>query len=336
MSENKKRILSGIQPSGILTLGNYLGALKNWNKIQYENECMYFVADLHSITVNQNPETLRQNIKNTIAQYVASGLDQKQNTIFIQSHVHEHAELGWVLNNTAYMGELSRMTQFKDKSKSQKQDAIKVGLFDYPVLMAADILLYDPDFVPVGEDQRQHLEICRVLAKRFNSHYQAEIFKIPEAYIAKTGARIMSLQNPEKKMSKSDSNPNGYISLLDDKDTIIKKFKKAVTDSENMVRYSECQPGIQNLMNIYSCITEKTPQEIEKEFEGAGYGTFKQAVGEAVANCLAPIQEKYEELNRPENEKYLKEIYEKGAQIAHEMASQKLSQVYDMVGFVLK
>ena len=331
-----KKILSGIQPSGTLTLGNYFGALKNWVKIQHDYECMYFIADLHSITVNQEPEKLRENTKKAVMQYIACGLNPEVNTIFVQSHVHQHAELAWILNNSAYMGELSRMTQFKDKSKNQKDDSIKVGLFDYPVLMAADILLYDPDLVPVGQDQRQHLEIARVIARRFNSQYKKEIFKIPEGYIAETGAKIMSLQDPLKKMSKSDENPNGYISLLDDKDTIIKKFKRAVTDSENIVRYSEEQPGIRNLINIYSCITEKTPVEIEKEFNGVGYGNFKMAVGEAVADCLTKIQEKYNELNKPENETMLKEIYERGAKKAEEQAEKKLREVYDAVGFVLK
>ncbi len=331
-----KRILSGIQPSGTLTLGNYFGALKNWVKIQHEYECMYFIADLHSITVTQAPNNLRENTKKAVMQYIACGLDPEINTIFVQSHVHEHAELAWVLNNSAYMGELSRMTQFKDKSKSQKEDAIKVGLFDYPVLMAADILLYDPDLVPVGQDQRQHLEIARVIARRFNNQYGKEIFKIPDGYIAETGAKIMSLQDPLKKMSKSDANPNGFISLLDDRDTIIKKFKKAVTDSENIVRYSDEQPGIKNLINIYSCVTEKTPKEIEKEFESVGYGNFKMAVGEVVADCLLKIQTKYDELNKPENEGMLRNIYEKGANRAEEIASKKLREVYDTVGFVVR
>ena len=245
----KKTILSGIQPSGVLTLGNYLGALKNWVKIQHEYECKFFIADLHSITVPQDPVALRENTKKAVMQYIACGLDPNINTIFVQSHVHEHAELAWILNCSTYMGELSRMTQFKDKS--QKQKNVGVGLFDYPVLMAADILLYDPDYVPVGEDQRQHLEITRDLARRFNSTYKREIFKIPDAFISETGARIMSLQDPLKKMSKSDPNPNGFISLLDPKDTIIRKFKKAKTDSMNIVRYSEEQPGIRNLIDIY-------------------------------------------------------------------------------------
>jgi len=332
----KKRILSGIQPSGTLTLGNYLGALRNWVKIQNDYDCMYFIADLHSITVTQDPATLHENIRKAVMQYIACGLDPEVNTIFIQSHVHEHAELGWILNNSTYMGELSRMTQFKDKSKNQERDAVKVGLFDYPVLMAADILLYDSDYVPVGEDQRQHLELCRTIAKRFNSQYHQDVFKIPEGYISSEGARIMSLQDPMKKMSKSDKNPNGFISLLDPKDTIIKKFKKAVTDSENVVRYTEAQPGIMNLINIYSCVTDKTPEEIEREFDGAGYGTFKVAVGEAVADVLSKIQSKYGELDSPENDGFLRDIYERGAQRAHELASKKLAQVYETVGYILK
>lgn len=269
-------------------------------------------------------------------QYIACGLDPKKNTIFVQSHVHEHAELGWILNNSTYMGELGRMTQFKDKSKSLQQDSIRVGLFDYPVLMAADILLYDSDLVPVGEDQRQHLEIARDIAKRFNSQYKSEIFKIPEGYISEAGARIMSLQDPNKKMSKSDKNPNAYISMLDPKDIIISKFKKAVTDSENVVRYSESQPGISNLINIYSCVTDKTPEDIEREFNGVGYGKFKMAVGEAVADALSEIQRKYEELNSPENEDILKGIYASGAERAQNIASQKLRQVYEAVGLILK
>lgn len=328
-----KTILSGVQPSGILTLGNYLGALKNWVAIQNEYDCMYFIADLHSITVTQDPKTLHENIKRTVMQYLACGLDPKKNTIFIQSHVHEHAELGWILNNYTYMGELSRMTQFKDKSS--KQENVKVGLFDYPVLMAADILLYDADFVPVGEDQRQHLEMTRTIAKRFNSQY-GDVFKIPEPYISESGARIMSLQNPEKKMSKSDPNPNGYISLLDSRDVIIKKFKKAVTDSENIVRYSEKQPGIQNLMNIYSCVTGKSVCDIEKEFDGVGYGTFKVAVGEAVADTLSEIQRKYAELSSPENDDFLQTVYMEGAERAQSYTKPKLRQVYDAIGFILK
>ena len=329
----KKQILSGIQPSGILTLGNYLGALRNWVKIQDDEEydCKFFVADLHAITVSQDPETLRNNIKSIIMQYLACGLDPEKNTIFIQSHVHEHAELGWLLNNYTYMGELSRMTQFKDKSK--KQENVKVGLFDYPVLMAADILLYDADFVPVGQDQKQHIEITRDIAQRFNSLYKKDIFKLPDPYITKSTAKIMSLQEPTKKMSKSDENKEATIFLLDSREVITKKIKKAVTDSENVVRYSDDKPGIKNLINIYSAVTDKEIPEIEAEFKDVGYGKFKQAVADAVADLLEPIQAKYAELALPENEEYLKQICQKGAAVAHEIASKKLKEVQEAIGF---
>lgn len=329
----KKQILSGIQPSGILTLGNYLGALRNWVKIQDDEEynCKFFVADLHAITVSQEPETLRNNIKSIIMQYLACGLDAEKNTIFIQSHVHEHSELGWLLNNYTYMGELSRMTQFKDKSK--KQDNVKVGLFDYPVLMAADILLYDADLVPVGQDQKQHIEITRDIAQRFNSLYKKDIFKIPEPFITENTAKIMSLQEPTKKMSKSDENKEATIFLLDSREVITKKIKKAVTDSENVVRYSDEKPGIKNLINIYSAVTDKTIKEIEEEFKDSGYGKFKQAVADAVADLLEPIQAKYAELSLPENDEYIKEICRKGAEIAHEIASKKLKEVQEAIGF---
>ena len=330
----KKQILSGIQPSGILTLGNYLGALRNWVKIQNEYDCKFFVADLHSITVDQNPTELRKNIKSVIMQYLACGLNPEKNTIFIQSHVHEHAELGWILNCSTYMGELSRMTQFKDKSK--KQDNVKVGLFDYPVLMAADILLYDADFVPVGEDQRQHLEIARDIAKRFNSIYNKEIFKMPEGFITENTARIMSLQDPTKKMSKSDENKEATIFLLDDRATVLKKVKKAVTDSENVIKYSEEKPGIKNLMNIYAAVTEKTYSQIEEEFKGVGYGKFKEVVASAISDILDPIQEKYNEMLLPENDEYIKDICKKGAEVAQKIAQKKLKEVYETVGFVTK
>jgi len=330
----KKQILSGIQPSGILTLGNYLGALRNWVKIQDEYDCKFFVADLHSITVNQEPETLRKNIKSVIMQYLACGIDPEKNTIFIQSHVHEHAELGWLLNCSTYMGELSRMTQFKDKSK--KQENVKVGLFDYPVLMAADILLYDADFVPVGDDQRQHLEITRDIAKRFNTTYNKEIFKLPEGLITESTSRIMSLQDPTKKMSKSDENKDAFISLLDSRQEIERKIKKAVTDSENSVRYSNDKPGIKNLMDIYSAITEKSFEEIEEEFTGVGYGKFKQAVATAIADLLEPIQKRYNELALPENEEYIKNICENGAKVAHDIAKRKLHDVQEAIGFIVK
>lgn len=330
----KKQILSGIQPSGILTLGNYLGALRNWVKIQNDYECNFFVADLHAITVEQEPEKLRENIKSVIMQYIACGLDPEKNNIFIQSHVHEHAELGWILNCSTYMGELSRMTQFKDKSK--KQENVKVGLFDYPVLMAADILLYDADYVPVGEDQRQHLEMARDIAQRFNSKYNKEIFKLPEGLITKNTARIMSLQDPTKKMSKSDTNKDAFISLLDNKETVLKKIKKAVTDSENIIKYSDEKPGIKNLMDIYSATTEKTYKEIEEEFKNVGYGKFKQAVADSISNVLEPIQKRYFELALPENTKYINDICERGANVAHNIAKQKLNEVYNAIGFITK
>lgn len=330
----KKQILSGIQPSGILTLGNYLGALRNWVKIQDEYDCKFFVADLHAITVSQEPATLRNNIKSIIMQYLACGLDAEKNTIFIQSHVHEHAELGWLLNCSAYMGELSRMTQYKDKSK--KQDNIKVGLFDYPVLMAADILLYDADYVPVGEDQRQHLEITRDIAKRFNSTYKKEIFKLPEGIIPKETSRIMSLQEPTKKMSKSDSNHDAFISLLDSREEITRKIKKAVTDSENKIKYSNEKPGIKNIIDIYCAVTDKNYKEVEEEFKDSGYGQFKQAVANAVADTLEPIQKKYNELSLPENDQYIKDICEKGAKEAHRIAKKKLREVQEAIGFRVK
>ena len=325
-----KKILSGIQPSGTLTLGNYLGALINWVNIQNDFDCRFFVADLHSITVAQEPDVLRENIRKAVMQYIACGLNPVINTIFIQSHVHQHAELGWVLNNYTYIGELNRMTQFKDKSAKQKN--VKVGLFDYPVLMAADILLYDADLVPVGEDQRQHLEITRTIAKRFNSQY-GDVFKVPDGYISEAGARIMSLQDPTKKMSKSDKNVNAFISLADPRDVIVKKFKKAVTDSYGVVKYSDEQPGIKNLINIYSCVTGKTIDEVEKEFSSSNYGTFKSAVGEVVADALTPIQKKYAELSLPENQGLLDDICKRGAEKASEEASKKLNLVYKAVGF---
>lgn len=331
---SKKTIVSGIQSSGILTLGNYLGALKNWTKIQEEYNCIFFIADMHSITVKQEPKILAENIKSVLMQYLACGINADKNIIFMQSHVPCHAELGWLLNCSTYMGELSRMTQYKDKSS--KQENINVGLFDYPVLMAADILLYSADYVPVGEDQRQHLELTRDIAKRFNSLYSKDIFKIPEPYIMEVGAKIMSLQEPTKKMSKSDPNTNAYISLIDSRETIISKFKKAVTDSENIVKYSPDKPGISNLLTIYSCISGLKISEVEKLFENKGYGEFKVAVGELVATELEPIRKEYERLNSPQHEEYLKSIYKKGAKRAYELANPKLKEVFETIGFVNK
>ena len=328
---DKKIILSGIQSTGRLHLGNYLGAIDNWVKMQEEYNCYYMIANLHSLTIRNNPEELKNNTKNIIALYVAAGLDPEKNTIFIQSQVKEHAELAWILNCYTYMGELSRMTQFKDKS-AKHADNINAGLFTYPVLMAADILLYKADLVPVGEDQKQHLEITRNIAERFNKIY-GETFVMPEGYIRKSTARIMGLQDPTSKMSKSSTNVNDVIFLDDEPEVIMKKFKKAVTDSENVVRFDpENKPGISNLMCIYGAITGKNEKEIEEEFSGLGYGAFKTAVGEKVVEKLKPAQEKYKELL--ENPKYLEEIYTRGAEKARELASKTLEEVKNKIGIL--
>ena len=283
----KKRIFSGVQPTGNLTIGNYLGAIKNWTTLQDDYECLYCVVNQHAITVRQVPADLRRRTYETLALYMACGLDPEKNTLYVQSHVKEHAELAWLLNCFTGFGELSRMTQFKDKS-AKHADNVNAGLFTYPVLMAADILLYQADLVPVGIDQKQHIELTRDVAERFNAVY-SDTFTIPEPYMPKTGTKIMSLQDPTKKMSKSDENENATVRILDDKDTIIRKFKRAVTDSDTVVRYSEDKPGVSNLMSIYSCFTGKDYDAIEKEFEGRGYGDFKMAVGEACADALAPV-----------------------------------------------
>lgn len=327
----KKRILSGIQATGKLTLGNYLGALNTWVKMQNEYECYYMIADLHTLTVRRNPEELRRNTLNLIAMYIAAGLDPEKNTIFIQSHVPAHSELSWILGCYTYMGELNRMTQYKDKS-AKHADNINSGLFTYPVLMAADILVYNAHYVPVGEDQRQHLELTRDIAERFNSIY-GETFVIPKGYTKTEGARIMGLQNPNAKMSKSSTNPNDVIFLEDEPETIMKKFKKAVTDSEGVVKYNpETKPGVSNLIEIYSVVTGKTREEIEKEFENQGYGTFKEAVGKAVVEKLAPVQEKYKKLiEKPE---YLEEICKNGAEKAKLIANKTVETVKEKVGLV--
>ena len=328
----KKTILSGIQATGNLTLGNYLGALNNWVEMQDEYDCYYMIADLHTLTIRTNPEELRNNTLKLIALYVAAGLDPDKNTIFIQSHVPEHTQLSWVLNCYTYMGELNRMTQFKDKS-AKHADNINSGLFTYPVLMAADILVYNADLVPVGEDQKQHLEITRDIAVRFNSLY-GDTFTIPEAYIGKVGARIMGLQNPTAKMSKSAQDPMDKILLTDTPEEITKKFKKAVTDSENCVKYDkENKPGVSNLMTIYGIIKNKTISEIEKEFVGKGYGDFKTAVAQAVISRLQPIQEKYNELLQ--NPEKLQAIYEQGNQKAKKRAKMILEDVYRKIGLVI-
>ena len=332
-AEPKKIMLSGIQPSGDLHLGNYLGAVKNWADLADEFDCYYFMADLHSITVRQEPAELRRRSVTQLAQYIACGLDPEKNTLFIQSHVHEHAELGWILNCYTMFGELSRMTQFKDKS-AKHTDNINGGLFTYPSLMAADILLYQADFVPVGEDQKQHCELTRDIAIRFNNIY-GETFKVPEPYIPKVGARIMGLSNPTSKMSKSD--PAGCVFLMEKPEDIARKFKRAITDSdtENCVRYDPAaKPGVSNLIQIYSSVTGKTIPEVEKEFEGRGYGDFKPAVGDAVIEALRPIRE---EAQRMITEKdYLRQVYTQGAQKASAIARRTLRKVYKKVGFVEK
>ena len=326
-------MLSGIQPSGDLHLGNYLGAVKNWADLAEEFDCYYFMADLHSLTVRQNPADLRKRSVNQLAQYIACGLDPEKNILFLQSHVHEHAELGWILNCYTMFGELSRMTQFKDKSAKNAEN-INGGLFTYPALMAADILLYQADYVPVGEDQKQHCELTRDVAIRFNNIY-GETFKVPEPYIPKVGARIMSLGTPTSKMSKSD--PQGCVFLMDSPDEISRKFKRAVTDSdtENCVRYApEDKPGVANLMSIYSSVTGKSFDEIEKEFEGQGYGKFKPAVGDAVIETLRPIRE--EATRMIADKVYLQQVYTEGAQKASYVARKTLRKVYKRVGFVEK
>ncbi len=327
----KKKVLSCIQPSGMLTLGNYLGALKNWIAMQEEFDCTFAVADLHAITVRQEPAKLRSQIYSTYALLLALGIDPQKHTLFIQSHVPEHANLSWLLSCNTQFGEMSRMTQFKDKSAKHANN-VNVGLFSYPVLMAADILLYKPDLVPVGADQKQHLEIARDIAIRFNNLY-GDVFTVPEPYIAKTGARVMSLGDPMKKMSKSDDNLNSWVAILDNKDDIIRKFKRAVTDSEACVRFAEEKPGISNLMTIYSAITEKSMAEIEKEFEGKGYGDFKLAVGETVADALAPIKASYDEIIK--DKKALEVLYKEGAQKAEYVARKTYFKAMKKVGFVL-
>ena len=328
----KKTILSGIQATGNLTLGNYLGAIHNWIKMQDEYDCYYMIADLHSLAVRNDPEILCKRAMQVLAIYVAAGLDPEKNTIFLQSQVDAHVKLNWILNCYTYMGELNRMTQFKDKS-AKHADNINSGLFTYPVLMAADILVYNADLVPVGEDQRQHLEITRDIAERFNSIY-GETFVIPEAFISEQGARIMGLQEPTAKMSKSTTNLNDVIFLNDDPEEIRKKLKKAVTDSENCVRYDkENKPGVSNLMTIYGLIQEKTMEQIEQEFAGKGYGDFKMAVAEAIIEKLESLQKRYNELL--ENPEELKAIYEKGAKKASQRADKIVNEVYRKVGLIL-
>ncbi len=329
MINDKKVLFSGMQATGNLTLGNYLGALKNWVTLSDEYECFYSVVDLHSITIRQDPAELRKRARNLLTLYIAAGLDPKKNCIYYQSHVSGHAELAWILNCFTYMGELNRMTQFKDKS-AKHADNTNAGLYTYPVLMAADILLFQADVVPVGKDQLQHLEITRDIAGRFNGIY-GDVFTMPEPYVGKQGAKIMSLQDPSKKMSKSDENPNGSIYLMDDPDTIMRKCKRAVTDSEASVRYRDEQPGVKNLIDIYSACTNKTPEEVEKEFDGKGYGDFKMAVGESVVSILKPIQDRFAQLLQ--DKAYIDGIIKENGEKANYYALKTLRKVQKKVGF---
>ncbi|MBQ8524789.1 MAG: tryptophan--tRNA ligase [Clostridia bacterium] len=329
MFKDKKVVFSGVQPSGVLTLGNYLGAIKNFSAFSDEYKCYYCVVDEHAITVRQNPAELRRRTYETLALYIACGLDPQKNTLFVQSHVSAHAELGWILDCYTMFGELSRMTQFKDKSQ-KNADNINAGLFTYPTLMVADILLYQTELVPIGSDQKQHLELTRDVATRFNAIY-GDTFVIPDPYIPQTTARIMSLAEPSKKMSKSDENENAVIRILDPKDVIIRKFKRAVTDSGCEVRRADDKEGVSNLMTIYSAFTGKTDEEIEREFAGKGYGDFKLAVGEACADALAPVQAEFARLAA--DKAYLEDVMLAGAEDAARSAARTMSKVRRKIGF---
>ena len=331
----KKVMLSGVKPSGDLTLGSYLGAIRNWAARADKFDCYYFMADLHTITVRHDPAALRRRTLEQLAQYIACGLDPEKNTLFVQSHVHQHAELGWVLNCYAMFGELSRMTQFKDKSAKNAEN-INGGLFTYPCLMAADILLYQPDVVPVGEDQKQHVELARNIVQRFNGIY-GDVFKMPEPYVPKVGARVMNLVSPTSKMSKSDDSNTGRVLLMDDPTVIMKQFKRAITDSdtERCVRYApDEKPGVANLMQIYAAATGRSFDEIEREFDGQGYGAFKTAVGEAVVELLRPIQEEARRIMA--DKAYLEGVYRAGAEKASRVAEKTLRKVYKKVGFLAR
>lgn len=335
MTNSKPTLFSGIQPSGDLMIGNYIGSIKNWVKMQNDYNCLFSLVNMHAITVEQDPTALLNRSLDFVALYLAAGIDPKKSTVFIQSHVPEHAELAWILNCSTYMGELNRMTQFKDKSTKHSAN-INVGLFDYPVLMAADILLYQTEMVPVGADQKQHLELTRDLATRFNNRFDKEVFKIPEPFIAPatSGGRIMSLQDPLSKMSKSDENKQNFIALLDDPKTIIKKFKKAQTDSGTEIRYDlENKPGVSNLLTIYSVISGQAIPAVEKHFEGKMYGHLKIELGELVVEYLRPMQERFYQIR--DNEAELKAILENGAQRAREQAQKTLKEVHKTIGFVL-
>ncbi len=332
--DDKKIIFSGVQPSGVLTLGNYLGAIKNWVELQKDYHCIYAMMDLHTITVRNTPADIRRRTLEVLALYIAAGIDPNENIMFIQSQNPNHAELGWILNCYTYMGELQRMTQYKDKS-ARHADNINAGLFTYPVLMAADILLYGTDYVPVGKDQMQHIEICRDIAERFNNLY-GEVFKIPEGLLSKSGAKIMSLQEPTKKMSKSDTNHKAYISMMDDMNVIAKKIKSAVTDSEGVIEYrenDETKAGVNNLLSIMSAVTGRSIEAIVADYSGQGYGTFKSDVAEAVVECIRPIREEYDKLIS--DKAYLMDICKNGADMARCISGRTLKKVYKKVGFVV-
>ena len=329
-NQSQKVIFSGAQPTGSLTLGNYIGAIKNWKALEDEYKCYYSIVDLHSLTIKQDPSAFRQANLSFLAQYLAAGLDPDKNVLFFQSHVREHAELSWVLSCVTYLGELNRMTQFKDKAERHK-DNINAGLYTYPVLMAADILLYQTHLVPVGDDQRQHLELCRDIAIRFNNVY-GDTFQVPEAYFGKVGARIMSLQEPEKKMSKSDENQNGVIHMLDSSEVILKKLKKAVTDTKNRIQYDSEQPGIQNLMTIHANLSGWTLEDVENHYQGKGYGVFKTDIADLIIQCTEPFKVQYSYYM--ENPEILQNVYNNGAHRARRIASETMRVVRDRLGLV--
>ncbi|WP_278599623.1 tryptophan--tRNA ligase [Clostridium tertium] len=329
-TEQKKVIFSGIQPSGQLTLGNYLGAIKNWVALQDEFDCYFCVVDLHAITVKQEPKDLRQRTLEVLAIYIAAGIVPEKNTLFIQSHVPAHSECAWLLTCNTYMGELSRMTQYKDKSQ-RYGDSIGAGLFTYPVLMAADILLYNTDLVPVGQDQKQHLEIARDIANRFNNTY-SPTFKIPDPYIPKVGAKVMSLQDPTKKMSKSDDNPNAYILIMDPPEVIRKKISRAVTDSLGVINYSDEQPGVKNLLDLLIAINGSTSEELVEYYKDKGYADLKKDVADAIVNELEPIQNKVKDILK--DKKALEDIYKLGAEKANYVSMKTLRKMQKKIGFI--
>ncbi|PKM93418.1 MAG: tryptophan--tRNA ligase [Firmicutes bacterium HGW-Firmicutes-1] len=328
-TNEKQTIFSGMQSTGVITIGNYFGALKNWVKLQDEYNCLFCVVDLHSITVKQEPAKLRQSSRDLLALYIAAGLDPEKNIMYYQSHVPQHAELGWILGCYTYMGELNRMTQFKEKSQKHVEN-INAGLFTYPILMAADILLFQTDLVPVGHDQKQHLELSRDIAERFNNIY-GNVFKVPNPYIGKVGAKVMSLQDPLKKMSKSDENVNGFISLLDEPSVVMNKIKRAVTDSETEAVYSEDRPGVKNLMDIYSCATGQTLEKTKEILEGKGYGDLKRLVGEALVAEMEPVQKRFIEIKQDKS--YLDGIIKKNSETASYLANKTLRKVKKKIGF---